>query len=253
MREQENALRAISAEQQIIKANPFLSADAARDATHNAALREQATVLTEIEKIEEKIATLKAIGNPDDQARIEQLIGKLDDLRTRYQLLGFEVQKTTSGGELQADLANWVNSFGSTSHQIAQTIQGTIGASLQGVNNLLLSAGDKSANWKQQLVGVEKQIAGTFLTMLENMALQQAASLLHITTTTTAQTASGAAIAAAHAPAAAATSISSYGAAALIGEVLAIAAITAIMAALGGGLAEGGASPVLHLHATTCS
>jgi hypothetical protein len=87
---------------------------------------------------------------------------------------------------------------------------------------------------------VEGQVLNVFLTWLEQMALQKAAQLLGITTTTSAQVTSGGAIAAAHAPAAAATSVSSYGAAAVIGEVLAIAAIAAIIAALSGGFAEGG-------------
>ena len=140
-----------------------------------------------------------------------------------------------------ADLANWVNNFGTSAHQIASTIEGTINASLQGTNQLLLDAAFRTGNWKQTVQGVERQILNLFLTTLEQMALQQAASLLGITTNTTAQVASGQAIAAAHAPAAAATSISSYGVAALLGEAAAVAAIVAIMAAFGGAFHQGGA------------
>src|SRR5205807_631595 len=125
------------------------------------------------------------------------------------------------------------NSFGSTAHQIGQTIQGSINAGLQQLNQLLLTG-------KFNVQDLLKSLAQIGLTLVEQIAIQKVAAILGITETTSASVGSGAAITAAHAPAAAATSISSYGNAALVGEGLALAAIAAITGALGAGVAHSG-------------
>jgi hypothetical protein len=219
--------------QDIISQNPYLSAQAKEDLLHNEYLREQAQLLVGIKQTELEIAQLKLLGNTGDLTRITELIEKLHQLNFQLDTTKFKIKQTTPIGGIQSDLANWVNSWGAASHQIANTLQSSIGSGLQGLNQYLVTGQGNV----QQLM---QQFETMGLQLLEQMAIQEAASLLHITTTTTAQVASGGAIAAAHAPAAAATSISSYGSAAVIGEILAIAAIVAIMAALGGGFKRGG-------------
>jgi hypothetical protein len=241
LKQEQTLLQGIKDDQEIVSRNPFLSADAKNDQLHTLALREQAEVLKEIALVEAEIAKIKAIGDPQQQAQVEQLTQKLQSLRTQNQLLGFQIKETgTFSDQMTADLSKWVQSFGTSAHQISGLIEGSINAALQGTNQLLLDSIFRTGNWRQAFLGVEEQIASLFLKWIEQMALQQIAQMMGITTTTQAQTASGAQIAAAHAPAAAATSISSYGAAAIIGEVLAIAAIGAIIAAVSGAFHEGG-------------
>jgi hypothetical protein len=233
LREHASLLTSIREQQQLINANPFLSADAKQALT----LASMSAELLEISAAIEE--TKAAMSNSAlDPVTHERLQVELKKDQFEFELLKLKISAINA--PLTSQLASWVNSFGNSAHQIAGLIEGSINAALQGTNQLLLDAAFRTGDWKQTLVGVERQVADLFLTMLEKMALQQAAQLLGITTTTTAQVASGGAIAAAHAPAAAATSISSYGAAALIGEIAAIAAIVAIMAALGGGFKKGG-------------
>jgi hypothetical protein len=235
LREENLILAQIRGSQQLIQQNPFLSADAKQTLLFESYSRELVTLNAEIQKQQEFVKNTAL-----DPAQLEEARAKLQQLQLEMGLLAQKMPSLTFGGGIQSGLVAWANSFGTTSHQIGDTIKGTINSALQGTNQLLLDAAFRTGNWKQTLVGVERQIATLFLDMLEKMALQQALQLAGISSTTTAQTASGAAIAAAHAPAAAATSISSYGVAALIGEAAAIAAIFAIMAALGGGFRKGG-------------
>ena len=240
LREEELILQRIRGEQEVISRNSYLSAETQRDQLHNLALREQAQILIEIGKIEAEIAKLRLIGDEKSQEQITQLTQKLQALQTQFQLLGFTIRETTASGEFTADLSRWVNSWGTASHQIAQTIEGTINAALQGTNQLLLDSAFHTSDWRQTLMGAERQVLNLFLTMGEQMILQNTLGK-SLQASSTAQTvASGGAIAAAHAPAAAATSISSYGTAAIVGEALAIAAIAAIIAALSGGFKKGG-------------
>src|SRR5260370_36341980 len=119
-------------------------------------------------------------------------------------------------------MARWFTSFGTAAQQIGKVIEGTINASLQATNQLLLDAVFRTGNWQQTLQGVERQILNLFLTFLEQMALQRIAALLGITTTTTAKVASGVAISTATAPAAAASSIATDGESAVQGELAAL-------------------------------
>jgi hypothetical protein len=89
-------------------------------------------------------------------------------------------------------------------------------------------------------MGVERQILNLFLTFAEKQIEQFILGETQKGASTASSIGQGGAIAAAHAPAAAATSISTSGASAVIGEVLAIAAIAAIIAALSGGFKKGG-------------
>lgn len=233
LRDHASIISSIREQQQLINANAFLGADAKQALTLASMSAELLQISAAIE--ETKVAMSNSALDPVTHARLQ---AELKKDQFEFELLKLKISAVNQ--PLSAELANWVNNFGTSARQIADLIEGSINATLQGTNQLLLDAAFNTGDWKQTVVGVERQVANLFLTMLEKMALQQAAQLLGITTTTSAQVASGAAITAAHAPAAAATSISSYGAAALIGEIAAIAAIVAIMAALGGGFKRGG-------------
>jgi hypothetical protein len=222
------ALQSIRQQQELITSNPFLTPEEKQAELLNLALREQALLLKQIEIINRDIDIAKAIGDP---ARVEDLKQRLQQVIATLDLMHLKI--ATISQPLQAELASYVNAWGTATHQIAGFIEGSINTSLASLNDYLVTG---QGNVQQ----LEQSLAKMALEMLEHMALQQAAALLGITTTTSAQVASGAAITAAHAPAAAATSISSYGAAALVGEIAAIAAIVAIMAALGGGFKKGG-------------
>lgn len=225
LREHAAIISSIREQQQLINVNGFLSTGAKEKLTLASMVAELIQISRAIE--ETKVAMSNSALDP---AKIAQLQAEYKKLQFEADLLKLKI--STINLPLSSELANWVNSFGTSAHQIAGLIEGSINTSLQAMNDLIISG-------QGNVVDLEKKLLGMFLTMLEQMALQQAASLLGITTTTGAQVASGAAITAAHAPAAAATSISSFGAAALVGEIAAIAAIIAIMAALGGGFKRG--------------
>ncbi len=233
LKEEELILQQIRGDQEVISRNPVLAVGDRDAALHTLSLREQATVLAEIYKIEQEISKLQAIGDPKSQQEVTQLTQKLQALKTEYQLLGFEIQKTTFGGAIRADLANWVNSWGTAAHQIANTIQQTIGTSLEQLNQYIVTG-------KFNVQDLERQFILFGLRLLEQLALQRIASLLNITTTTTAAATAGQTLAAATSAAAINTSIATYGAADTEGLAAYIAALTSARAASIAGFAEGG-------------
>jgi hypothetical protein len=232
LREDSLLLQDIRRNQELISQNPFLGADDKQAQLHNLYLREQLSIEQQIAKTTDDISHLQQLGDPKNQAQIDQLIAKLHQLGFTLDELKLKEQQTTFGGEIQADLAKWVNSFGTAAHQIAATIQGTINAALQGTNQLLLDSIFKTGDWRQTLQGVERQVLNLFLTMLEQMALQRIASALGITTTAGVNLVAGPATAAAWAPAAAAVSIATEGEADIIGQAGALQAIATIEGAL---------------------
>jgi hypothetical protein len=236
-REESAILKDNRLQQELINQNPNLNPDQKQALLIPLLIQERAELLKNLEAWKAYLAAQKGT-DPQTLSNIQLAIDKIRELGGQYQLLGFKVQQITSG--VTGEIKKWADSFGTSAQQIGNLITGTINTALQSTNQLLLDAVFRTGDWRTTVVSLERSIANMFLTMLEKMALQQAMSLMGISTTTSAQVTSGAAITAAHAPAAAATSISSYGYAALIGEVLAITAIVAIMAALGGGFAGGG-------------
>jgi hypothetical protein len=232
LRQDSALLRNLEQQQRLIEQSPSLSADARQSLLGANAIAQQGTLSDAIGKTGAALQEAFASGNTDEVIRLG---AELDNLKFHFQELGFTVQTSGFGGELQKSLADWVNGFGTAGQQIGQTIQGTINASLQGTNQLLVGAITHSGNWRQTLVGVEGQVLNLFLTLLEQMALQALMAKLHITTNAATQATANAGIAASAAPAAAATSIASYGSAAVIGTVAALVAIGAIIAAISGG------------------
>jgi hypothetical protein len=217
LREQATILQGLRQQQQLIASSPFLGADQRSQLTLESYNRELLTLQQELSRLQ----TLKS--GPLDEAqlalvnqRIQQTVFYIDELKQKMLALQ---------QPLRTELASWINSFGTVSHQIAGLIEGTINASLQQFNQLILTGKFNT----QDLVQSIGQIA---LTFIEQLVLMKAAQLLHITTTTSAVVASNIAISTSAAPAAAAESVATGGAAAFSGQSAALAAFAAIIGAL---------------------
>ncbi|HEY1771335.1 MAG TPA: hypothetical protein VGG02_13875 [Chthoniobacterales bacterium] len=243
LRQEQALLHGMEESQQLIEQNRLLTPDSKEQELVALYTQEKAAIDKLITTYQAYILAHQAAAASDEleKQKIQDLIEKIDELKVKAAGLDLKIDTTgTFGKDFNTQLAQFVNSFGTAGTQAANLLTGSINTALQGTNQLLDGLITGSGDWRQELEGVESQILNVFLTWIEQMALQKIAQLLGITTTTTAQVASGAAIAQAHAPAAAATSVSSYGAAAIIGEILAIAAIAAIIAAISGGFEGGG-------------
>lgn len=225
LRQANTVIQGIRQQQELTKQNPFIGVDAQQMQLLGQYRNELQAVLEAITALKAKMAS--GILDTDEMARANE---ELQKLVFNAKLLGLEIQKTTQ--PLRTELAQWVNSFGSAAQQLGKVIEGSINAALQGTNQLLLDAVFRTGDWRQTLMGVERQILNLFLTFIEQLALQRIAALLGITTVTSAKVASGAAIATANAPAAAASSIATDGFSAVEGEATALAAIAAIEGAL---------------------
>ncbi len=240
LREESTLLQDIRREQQLISQDPFLSADAKQALLLNLSLKEQIALQLEIARVKRDIKKIEAIGNPREQAEVAALTQKLHALQFEFDSLGKKIKTLSFGGGIKAGLADWVNSFGTSAHQISQVIEQSIGASLQGINQLLLDSAFRTGNWKQALLGVEEQIANTFLTWIEHEALQFIASQLHITTTATTQTGAHLAALPAATAHAAAENAGTWGAASIAGAIALVAAIGIMIAAMSGAFETGG-------------
>jgi hypothetical protein len=168
----------------------------------------------------------KLAGGALDKETYTRVQAEVQKLQFQFDLLGVKTEAIQL--PLQAELTNWVNSFGTSAHQIANVIEGTINAALQGTNQLLLDAVFQTGDWRQTLVGVERQILNLFLTWMEQMALQFLLGETHKATGTATSIASHTAAMPSATAHAAAEGISSYGWAAIIGAAAVIAAIAAI-------------------------
>jgi hypothetical protein len=233
LREQAALIESIHQKQQLIDANVFLSPDQKQAATVENMRAEMAALDAQIAADKELLK-----GSTLDPETYERVLAEIQKLQFQYDLLGVKTQALAK--PFSAELANYFNSFGTSAKQAADVVTGSLNAALQGTNKLLLDSIFRTGNWKQSLVGVEEQIAQLFLTFIEKQAAQFIAAEIQKATSTTTSTAAGGKIAAAHAPAAAAVGISSYGVAGIVAEVIVLAAIAAIMAALGGAFEEGG-------------
>jgi hypothetical protein len=225
LREQGTTLQNIHEQEQLIKETPLLGIDeknAAMLALYN---REMGVLAAQIQ------ATKAAMQNSAlDPAQMEQLRQKLQQLEFEFQHLGLKMVGLQK--PFQASMVEWANSFGSVGEQAAKTLQQSIGASLQSLNQMLITGKFNAQSLVQQLANIGLQL-------IENLAIQQVMALF-AKTQQASQRAEAAQSLAVQAPLAAATSISSYGTAA-IAATAAIGVIAAIIAALT--LHEGGAVP----------
>ena len=230
-----NTLSEVRQQQELIKANPFLSIQAQQEALHNLALREQAIIYVEIQKDLAEISKLKTIGDPKNTAEIDRLIAEVQKLETEYQKLGFTIQQTTFTGAIQADFNQWANSFGSVSTQVFNTFKQAADSAFSSLNQYIVTGTFNLQNFLQSL----ELLA---LRLIEQLALQEILNLIGGEASVATAKAIGPQIAAAYAGAATAVSTATYGIAPAVGAAAELAALGTITGALagGGGFRKGG-------------
>jgi hypothetical protein len=228
-------LEGIRQQQDLIKSNPFLTIQQQQTLEHNLALREQQIVLAEILKTEAEIAALKAGGDPKDITQIDRLIGELQKLQTEYQKLGFTMQTTDNFGmAFFADTVKWANSFGTTSTQVFGAFKQTATDAFSALNQWIVTGTFNLQSFLQQI-----ELIG--LKLLEQLAIQEAVSLIGGALGLSQAKSIGPQIAASYAGAATAVSTASWGLAPAIGAGAELAALGTITGALrGSGFQPGG-------------
>jgi len=231
--EQRTLIQGIHQQQQLIAANPYLSPDAKAALTLASLSAEILRMGAAIEQTKQQIADSAL--DPELHARLQAQLQK-----DQFEFDMLQLKIAAIDKPLAAELTEWVNSFGTSAQQIAGIIENSINASLQATNQLITDAVFNTGDWRQVIVGLEKQMLNFFLTWMEQQLLQFVFGEGLKQTATASSMAQGAALAGGYAPAAAASSVATSGTSAIIGQVLAIAAIAAIVAALTGGFKRGG-------------
>lgn len=222
-------LRDIKAQQQLVTNNPFLFADDKQAQLHARLIEEQQAINDLIALYDRYIEAHRKSADPAEQEKLKELSARLHQLGADYGELTFKIQKTGFTGELQAELVNWVNSFGTAAHQVAGLITGTlntaIGGLSQGITGLITGTQTWQQAWNNAVTSV---IGGIVQVVVQFIAGQIAMFVIRqvfgkqeqgIANKAAAQSA------AAWAPAATSASIASYGAAAGFGVAAYIAAL----------------------------
>ena len=232
-------LLAIREQQQLINANPFLSADDKQKlsfASMTAELLELKAAIADTEKELSKIGL--------DPAKQAQLQADLKKDEFEFDLLTQKVKGMSFGGQIGADLVTWVNSFGTAAHQVAGIITNVLGTAIDGIaqatTGLIMGTKTWAQAWNQAAASVIQSIVKV---VLQFIAGQIAMFVIRQIFGKQEQTISGEAAAqsaAAWAPAATSASIASYGAASGFGVAAYIAALGVGEAAAAAGSAVGG-------------
>jgi hypothetical protein len=214
LKEAQTILQGIRQQQQLIEGAPFMGAD-----QKQAALL--ASYKTELLAVGTAMASLQhdIVGGGLDPAVLEQDKQKLQQLTAQYQTLQQKISAATL--PLQAELQTWANSFGSTMTQVGHTIEQTIGASLQAVNQFLVTG-------KFNAQALLQQIATLGLQLVEQMIIQRAMAAINAGAAAGQAAVTGPAIAAAFAPAATAVTVATEGQAALTAPASFAAALALI-------------------------
>jgi hypothetical protein len=220
LRDQATLLQNIRQNQQLISEAPFMGADAKQVAL-------LASSKVEMQNIARAIGATQAAlkGSGLDATQYEQLEQRLQLLRFRFQQLGQQIPALGFGGGLRAELTQWANSFGTTATQVGKTIEGTIGASLQAVNQFLVTGKFNAQALLQQLVMLGLQL-------VEQMIIQRVMAAINAAAAAGQAAATGPVVAAAWAPAATAATIATQGAAAVQAPAAVAGALAAIMGTL---------------------
>jgi len=228
LREQNTALQSIRETQQLINANPFAGIDEKQRALAESYDRELVTMKLDLDKLRESAAS--GFLNPEQLARVNAEISK-----TEFTIQRMTLDMAKLAQPLRAELQQWANSFGSVATQIGHTIQQTINASLETLNQFLVTG-------KFNAQELERQIILLGLRLVEQMLIQAAISRINqAQATASAQTAAAAVGAAWAAPATAVTTATEGQAAYQAPEAfgIALAAIQAMMG-LGQAMSSGG-------------
>jgi len=215
----------IRANQELISKAPFLGADEKQAALMRLYAAEVTQVVNEIERLRREKATLI------DPAQIDQVNSKLLDLRKR--LAEIRLEMLAGQHSIAASLQAWANSFGKTSEQIAQTIEGTIGAALEGLNQWIVTG-------KFNLQSMMQQIELLGLKLVEQLIIQRVMAAINAKAAAAEAAILGPTIAGEMAGAATAMTIATHGEAAIAAPGEVAAALFSIQALLFGGKAHEG-------------
>jgi hypothetical protein len=245
LRESSLLLSDIRQKQQLISQDPFLSTEQKQIQLANSYRREQELILLEILKIKLMIAQSEAVGGPKEQAEVDRLTAKLHGLGFEYQALANKVKSLSVGGELRADLTAWANSFGSTMHQVAGIITGTLNVAIAQTAQLLTDAIFRTADWKAAVLAVGeagvKMIIQMLLQWIISRTLMSVLNAVFGKADASAANQLAVSSAAAWSAAAVSASIATEGVAAGLGTTAYIAALAAGLAA-STGVAAGSAA-----------
>lgn len=214
LKDEANELQAILIQQQLISKDPFLSVNSKQAALAATSRQEMASLNREIERQKSyvKNTALDPVQLEQAKQKLQQMIGRAAELKMEI------ASMSTFGGQLRAELAKWGNSFGTTAHQIGGAIQGSINASLQQMNQWILTG-------KFNLKDLLSSFAQIGLTLVEQFAIQEALKLAGITTSTTEAATAGPSVAASWATAATMVSVATEGQADLTGAAGLAAAV----------------------------
>jgi hypothetical protein len=243
LREQSNLLENIHRQQQQIDNNPFLLADQKQALSRAAMVAEMAALGGAIAKNKQDMA-----GGPLDENTHIRLQSQIDKDKAKFDELGHRIEAIDH--PFATELITWVNSLGTTAHQAANILTGTLQTAIdgisQGITGLILGTENFEQAWNQAVTSV---IANIVKMVVQFIAGQIAMFVIRqvfgaqeqaITNKAAAQSA------AEWAPAAISASIASYGAASGFGVAAYIAALAVGEAAavgvgaLGGGVSGGG-------------
>ena len=139
----------------------------------------------------------------------------------------------TFEGNLQANMQEWLNGFGTSADQVSNVITGTLNAAISQTSRLLTDAIFRTGDWEKALLSVGETGVQMLIEMGLQMVLQNTLGRTLKQQTTAESVSQNATVLASAAPAAAAEGAASWGANWIIGGIAAIAAIAMIAAALG--------------------
>jgi hypothetical protein len=141
---------------------------------------------------------------------------------------------------MEAGFLQFQVQVGSIGQQIATTLNSTLGGAISNVSQGIYGLITRTATWGDLFRSVGASIVQSLIQLGVQMAVNFALGEVFKKKATQSSVQSGAQIAASNAPAAAATSVASYGSAAIIGTIAAIAGIALIIGLLSKGFADGG-------------
>ena len=219
LKQAEIIIQGIRQQQQLIQSSPFMGADEKSVAL----LKSYTTEMQQLQQIINGLQAQKAAGGLDP-AQQEQVNQKLQ--QTNFEMQSLSQKVLALQAPLRTELTSWANSFGTTAHQIGQTIQQTIGAALQSVNQFLVTG-------KFNAQALLQQIATLGLQLLEQMAIQRLMSLFNQNAAVAQAAVTGPLVAAAWGPAATAVSVATQGGA----DVAATSAFALTLSSIQGMLA----------------
>jgi hypothetical protein len=189
-------LQNIRQQQELVKGAPFMGAD-----EKSAALLGQQ--LSELNQVNTAITNLSRIrGGLTDPIEIDKANQEMQKLVFTAQQLGQKIAAAVQ--PLRSELTHWANSFGTTMHQVATTIEQTVGVALQGLNQWIVTG-------KFNLQSMLQQVEMLGLQLIEQLILQRVMSAINASLGVTQAETTAPLVAQAWGPAATAVSVATEG------------------------------------------